>query len=81
MRVYNVTKQGVEQDADGRFIRRHVPELRAVPTRYIHEPHTMPREVQQHVGVCIGAAAADTVNGILCHPGPHENCDAVCGRA
>lgn len=42
MRVYSVTKQAIEQDPRGTFIRKYVPELRRVPTKYIHRPHTMP---------------------------------------
>lgn len=41
MRVYNVTKQGKDQDPKGVFIRRYVPELRNVPDQYIHEPWKM----------------------------------------
>jgi deoxyribodipyrimidine photo-lyase len=41
MRVYNVTKQGKDQDPKGIFIRRYVPELRHVPDQYIHEPWKM----------------------------------------
>ena len=42
MRVYSVTKQAFDQDPRGTFIRKYVPELRTVPTKYIHEPHKMP---------------------------------------
>ena len=41
MRVYNVTKQGKDQDPKGVFIRKYVPELRKVPDQYIHEPWKM----------------------------------------
>jgi deoxyribodipyrimidine photo-lyase len=41
MRVYNVTKQGKDQDPKGIFIRRYVPELRNVPDLFIHEPWKM----------------------------------------
>jgi len=41
MRVYNVTKQGKDQDLKGIFIRKYVPELRNVPDQYIHEPWKM----------------------------------------
>ncbi|KAK3254659.1 hypothetical protein CYMTET_36134 [Cymbomonas tetramitiformis] len=39
----------------GTFIRRWVPELRNVPTKYIHRPQTMPREVQAASRCIIGA--------------------------
>ena len=41
-RIYNPIKQGRDFDADGRFIRRWVPELDAVPMDYIHEPWLWP---------------------------------------
>mmetsp|Transcript_7721 Transcript_7721/g.18050 ORF Transcript_7721/g.18050 Transcript_7721/m.18050 type:complete len:256 (-) Transcript_7721:13-780(-) len=54
MRVYNVTKQGKDQDADGAFIRKHVPELRSVPTEYIHEPWTLSPGLQHKYQVTVG---------------------------
>jgi deoxyribodipyrimidine photo-lyase len=38
VRIYNPIKQSLEQDPDGRFIRRYVPELRDLPAQFIHEP-------------------------------------------
>jgi deoxyribodipyrimidine photo-lyase len=38
MRIYNPVKQGYDQDADGRFVRAHVPELAGVPDAFIQEP-------------------------------------------
>ncbi len=37
-RIYNPVKQGYDQDADGSFIRRWVPELADVPGQLVHEP-------------------------------------------
>lgn len=54
MRVYNVTKQGKDQDPSGVFIKKYVPELVAVPDEYIHEPYTMPVSLQKKCGVVIG---------------------------
>ncbi|MEM1094414.1 MAG: deoxyribodipyrimidine photo-lyase [Bacteroidota bacterium] len=54
LRVYSPTKQAQEQDPDGAFIRRWVPELEAVPGGYIHEPWRMPPLVQQEVGCIVG---------------------------
>lgn len=58
MRVYNVTKQGRDQDPDGTFIRRYVAELRNVPDEYIHEPCSMPVSVQRKCGVVVGGGKA-----------------------
>ncbi len=38
VRIYAPVKQGHDQDPDGRFIRRWVPELAGVPDAYVHEP-------------------------------------------
>ncbi|MEL6688622.1 MAG: deoxyribodipyrimidine photo-lyase [Pseudomonadota bacterium] len=37
-RIYNPVKQGYDHDPDGEFVREWVPELEAVPDKYIHEP-------------------------------------------
>ncbi len=42
MRVYNPVKQGLDQDPDGRFIRRWVPELAPVPDAFLHRPWAWP---------------------------------------
>jgi len=54
MRVYNVTKQGKDQDPDGAYIRKHVPELRSVPTEYIHEPWTLSPGLQRKYQITVG---------------------------
>ena len=38
VRIYNPIKQGHDQDTDGVFVRRWVPELKDVPEEFIHEP-------------------------------------------
>jgi deoxyribodipyrimidine photo-lyase len=38
IRLYNPVKQGLDQDPDGVFIRRWVPELAALPAPAIHRP-------------------------------------------
>ncbi|MEL7024388.1 MAG: deoxyribodipyrimidine photo-lyase [Pseudomonadota bacterium] len=37
-RMYNPIKQGYDHDPEGRFVRRWVPELRSLPTIFVHEP-------------------------------------------
>ncbi len=41
-RIYNPVKQGYDQDADGTFVRRWIPELNDIPAAFIHEPWRWP---------------------------------------
>jgi deoxyribodipyrimidine photo-lyase len=54
VRIYSPIKQALDQDPEGAFIRRYVPELAAVPVEYLAQPHTMPADLQQRTGVRIG---------------------------
>lgn len=54
LRIYSPAKQARDQDPDGDFIRRWVPELAEVPAQYIAEPHTMPPLVQLAASCRIG---------------------------
>ncbi len=51
LRMYSPTKQAQEQDPEGRFIRRWVPELAKVPLPYLAEPWKMHDSVQ-HMAHC-----------------------------
>jgi deoxyribodipyrimidine photo-lyase len=55
LRIYNPTKQAADQDPQGVFIRRWLPELNGVPAAYLHMPWTMPQAVQQAAGCRIGS--------------------------
>jgi deoxyribodipyrimidine photo-lyase len=59
MRVYSVTKQGKDQDPEGRFVRKFVKELSKVPNQFIHEPWKMPVSVQEECQTIIGASPMD----------------------
>lgn len=55
VRMYNPIKQSYEHDQQGKFIRRYIPELKAVPDIFIHEPWRMdtppphyPKPIVQH---------------------------------
>ncbi|MGF1500396.1 MAG: FAD-binding domain-containing protein [Paracoccaceae bacterium] len=54
LRVYNPVKQSKDQDPDGVFLREWLPELGAVPEKFIHEPWKMPESVQIEAGCRIG---------------------------
>lgn len=53
-RIYNPARHLERYDPDGAYVRRHVPELRDVPGRYLAEPWTMPEDVQRECGCVIG---------------------------
>ncbi|MCS6801275.1 MAG: deoxyribodipyrimidine photo-lyase [Chloroflexota bacterium] len=53
-RVFNPILQGERFDPEGLYVRRWVPELRNVPTRFIHQPWRMPAALQAEVGCRIG---------------------------
>lgn len=54
LRIFNPRLQAERYDPEGTYIRRHVPELRDVPARWIHAPHEMPRAAQQEARCLIG---------------------------
>jgi deoxyribodipyrimidine photo-lyase len=54
-RIYNPARHQERYDPDGDYVRRHVPELRGVPGRYLAEPWTMPPDAQRAAGCMIGA--------------------------
>ncbi|MFM7335357.1 MAG: FAD-binding domain-containing protein [Tabrizicola sp.] len=53
-RIYNPIKQSQDQDPNGEFIRRWIPELAAIPDALIHTPWLLPVAQQQRLGVQIG---------------------------
>ncbi|MDP1528547.1 MAG: deoxyribodipyrimidine photo-lyase [Rhodoferax sp.] len=54
-RIFNPITQGRKFDADGRYVRRWVPELRGVPDRWLHAPWTAPPETLRDAHVRLGA--------------------------
>jgi deoxyribodipyrimidine photo-lyase len=53
-RIYNPVKQSADQDPDGVFVRRWLPELQALPTAFLHEPWRMGEADQRMHGVRLG---------------------------
>jgi deoxyribodipyrimidine photo-lyase len=63
IRLYNPVKQGHDQDPDGAFVRRWVPELESVPDEHLQEPWMWPdaaTEISQRYPVRIVDLAATT---------------------
>ena len=53
-RVFNPVTQGARYDPTGAYVRRYVPELEAVPAKYIQSPWTMPASEAARIGFTLG---------------------------
>jgi len=53
-RVFNPARQGERFDPNARYVRRWVPEIAALPDRYIHAPWQAPQKVLDGVGIGLG---------------------------
>lgn len=53
-RVFNPMQQGERFDANGAYVRRWVPELAALPDKYLHSPWTAPAMVLAEAKVVLG---------------------------
>ena len=53
-RIFNPVTQSKKFDADGRFIRRYLPELAGVPQRFVHAPWEMAEGQQRACGCVVG---------------------------
>jgi deoxyribodipyrimidine photo-lyase len=53
-RVFNPVTQGEKFDASGGYVRRFVPELAALPDRYLHQPWAAPPLERRAAGVELG---------------------------
>lgn len=54
VRIYSPAKQAIDQDPDGVFIRRWVPELSRVPLAHLARPETMSASIQDLSGCVLG---------------------------
>jgi deoxyribodipyrimidine photo-lyase len=52
--ILNPVLQGRMYDPDGVYVRRWLPQLAGVPAGYIHEPWSMPKDVQRESGCVVG---------------------------
>lgn len=53
-RIYNPVKQSVDQDPEGVFIRRWLPELAALPTAVLHMPWKLDAAALSAAGIVLG---------------------------
>ncbi len=53
-RIFNPVLQGEKFDADGTYVRRYVPELAALPARFVHKPWQAPERTLAAAGVRLG---------------------------
>ncbi len=53
-RIFNPVTQGERFDKGGRYVRQWVPELAALPDKWLHAPWTAPAAVRAMAGVTLG---------------------------
>jgi deoxyribodipyrimidine photo-lyase len=58
IRIYNPIKQSIEQDPDGIFIRRWIPELRDMDPLFLHTPWKMPSALNTYPTPIVDEAIA-----------------------
>ena len=54
LRIYNPVKQSYDQDPDGRFIRKWVPELAGLSAQWVHEPWKLSSDLHHHKACQLG---------------------------
>ncbi len=54
-RIFNPVAQGRKFDPEGVYVRRFVPELAALPDKFLHAPWEAPAEVLDQAGVALGS--------------------------
>ena len=53
-RIFNPVLQGEKFDSEGEYIRTYIPELTALPNKYIHKPWDAPAQLLTEAGICLG---------------------------
>lgn len=53
-RYFNIVGQARKYDKNGEYVRQWLPELKNLPSEFVHEPHKMTPEQQKLYGVNIG---------------------------
>ncbi len=60
-RIFNPVTQGKKFDARGRYIRRYIPEVAALPDKYLFSPWTAPQSVLQRANITLGSTYPEPV--------------------
>ncbi len=53
-RIFNPILQGERFDPDGAYVRRWVPEIAALPDKYLHKPWEAPADILDKAGIVLG---------------------------
>ena len=53
-RIFNPVTQSEKFDKEGTFIKEFIPELKALPSKHIHNPTAAPKEILEQAGVILG---------------------------
>lgn len=53
-RIFNPIIQGEKFDADGKYVRQYIPELKNLPSKFIHKPWEAPLSVLKTAGITLG---------------------------
>ena len=53
-RVFNPITQGQKFDKDGTYIRKYIPEIAALPEKYLNCPWETPQDILNHCGITLG---------------------------
>jgi deoxyribodipyrimidine photo-lyase len=49
-RIFNPVRQGEKFDPQGHYVKRWVPELRALPAKFVHQPWALPAPIAEELG-------------------------------
>jgi deoxyribodipyrimidine photo-lyase len=53
-RIFNPVTQGEKFDPEGQYIRRFVPEIARLPTKFLHKPWEAPHPIRRAAGIQLG---------------------------
>ena len=69
-RCYSPIAFPQKTDKEGAYVRRFVPELQNLPTKYIYEPWKAPLQDQKKAGVTIKGSGESEIDGVAAYPKP-----------